>query len=157
MHNEKSKETLSMESDVPDSNPSSEKMQDILNGCRTIAIVGLSDQPSRASYHVGSYLKKQGYRIIPVNPNKTEIMGEKCYPDLYSIPESVDIVDIFRDIDAIPRIVDEAIGIKAGTVWMQLGLVHNEAARKARDAGMYVIQSRCLMVEHRRLSEPSYE
>ncbi len=153
MNNREKNANLHRESDVPDSNPSSEEIQDILSGCRTIAIVGLSDQPNRASYHVGSYLKQKGYRIIPVNPFKAKIMGEKCYPDLSSIPEPVDIVDIFRDVEAIPEIVEEAIGIRAGIVWMQLGLVHNDAARKAREAGICVVQSRCLMVEHKKLLE----
>lgn len=144
---------LYRESDVPDRNPSSSEIVDILIGCRTIAIVGLSDQPNRISYRVGSYLKKRGYRIIPVNPFKNEIMGEKCYPDLYAIPEHIDIVDIFRDVEAIPGIVEEAIGIGAGIVWMQLGLVHNEAAKKARKAGLCVVQSRCLMAEHEKLLE----
>lgn len=151
MNIEEKKSNLSSGSNETESNPSSDKIQDILSGCRTIAIVGLSDQPDRASYRVGSYLKKKGYRIIPVNPFKRKIMGEKCYPDLSAIPEPVDIVDIFRDIEAIPEIVEEAIEIKAGTVWMQLGLVHNEAARKARKAGLCVVQSRCLMVEHKKL------
>lgn len=137
--------------ETPDSNPSAEVIQNVLNRCRTIAIVGLSDQPDRDSYRVGSYLKKKGYRIIPVNPVKTEIMGEKCYPDLSAVPEPVDIVDIFRAVEAIPGIVEEAIGIKAGTIWMQRGLIHNEAARKAREAGICVVQSRCLMVEHKKL------
>jgi uncharacterized protein len=138
-------------SDVPDSNPPGEEMLAILKGCRTIAVVGLSDRPERESHKVAAYLKEKGYRIIPVNPAKAEIMGEKCYPDLSAIPEQVDIVDIFRDVEAIPGIVEEAIGIKAGVVWMQLGLAHNESARKARLAGIPVVQSRCLMVEHKKL------
>ena len=116
--------------DAPDGNPPGEEMLAILKGCRTIAVVGLSDRPDRASYRVASYLKEKGYRVIPVNPVKNEIMGEKCYPDLSAIPEPVDIVDIFRDVEAIPGIVEEAIGIKAGAIWMQLGLTHNESARK---------------------------
>ncbi|MEN6620413.1 MAG: CoA-binding protein [Smithella sp.] len=151
MNTEKKNTNLKREGSVPDSNPSSSEMVDILIGCRTIAIVGLSDQPNRTSYRVGSYLKQKGYRVIPVNPFKNEIMGEKCYPDLYTIPEHVDIVDIFRDVEAIPGIVEEAIGIGAGIVWMQLGLVQNEAAQKARKAGLCVVQSRCLMVEHEKL------
>lgn len=153
MNSQEQNANLHRDSDAPDYNPSSDEIEDILIGCRTIAIVGLSDHPDRASYHVGTYLKKKGYRIIPVNPHKTKIMGEKCYPDLFSIPEPVDIVDIFRDVEAIPEIVDEAIGIRAGIVWMQLGLVHNGAARKAREAGICVVQSRCLMVEHKKMLE----
>jgi len=136
---------------VPDDNPPMEEMQAILKCCRTIAVVGLSDSPDRASYRVALYLKNKGYRIIPVNPAKNEIMGEKCYPDLSSIPEPVDIVDIFRAVEAIPEIVKEAIRIKTGTIWMQLGLTHNESARKARSAGICVVQSQCLMVEHKKL------
>jgi uncharacterized protein len=100
---------------------------------------------------VGEYLKKKGYRIIPVNPAKDKILGEKSYPDLSSIPEKVDIVDIFRAVEAIPGIVDEAIKIGAGAVWMQLGLAHNESAEKARGAGLFVVQSKCMKKEHSRL------
>jgi uncharacterized protein len=101
-------------SDVAENNPPGEEMLALLKSCRTIAVVGLSDRPDRVSHRVASYLRKKGYRIIPVNPVKTEIMGEKCYPDLSAIPEPVDIVNIFRAVEAIPGIVEEAIGIKAG-------------------------------------------
>ncbi|OPY15723.1 MAG: hypothetical protein A4E74_02156 [Syntrophus sp. PtaB.Bin075] len=151
MKRENEKEDLNSGSDAPGGNPPGEEMATILKSCRTIAVVGLSDRPDRASYRVAAYLKGKGYRIIPVNPTRKEIMGEKCYPNLASITEPVDIVDIFRDVDAIPEVVEEAIGIKAGAIWMQLGLVHNEAAKKARSAGICVVQSRCLMVEHKNL------
>ncbi|MGV8056849.1 MAG: CoA-binding protein [Smithellaceae bacterium] len=137
--------------DVPDGNPPVKEIRTLLRGCRTIAVVGLSDRPDRDSHRVASYLKKKGYRIIPVNPVKTKIMGEKCYPNLSAIPEPVDIVNIFRAVEAIPGIVEEAIMIKAGTIWMQLGLTHNESARKARSTGICVVQNRCLMVEHKKL------
>lgn len=137
--------------DINDDNPPDEELLSILKGCRTIAVVGLSDRPERDSHRVASYLKEKGYRIIPVNPVKTEIMGEKCYSDLSAIPEPVDIVNIFRAVEAIPGIVEEAIGIKAGTIWMQRGLTHKESAKKARSAGICVVQSRCLMVEHKKL------
>lgn len=151
MKSDEEKENSSNGSDVPADNPPVEEMRTILRGCRTIAVVGLSDQPDRVSHRVASYLKEKGFRIIPVNPVKTEIMGEKCYPDLSAIPEPVDIVDIFRAVEAIPGIVEEAIGIKAGAIWMQLGLAHNESARKARAAGLCVVQNRCLMVQHKKL------
>lgn len=151
MDNKEEKVNSHKVDETPDSNPPREEILSILNGCKTIAVVGLSDRPDRDSYRVASYLKKKGYRIIPVNPVKTEIMGEKCYPDLSAIPEPVDIVNIFRGVEAIPGIVEEAIGIKAGAVWMQVGLVHNESAKKARQAGICVVQSRCLMVEHHKL------
>lgn len=137
--------------EMPDSNPPSEEIAGILKGSKTIAVVGLSDNPERDSNHVAKYLKERGYRIIPVNPGKTEILGEKCYPDLASVPEKIDVVDIFRSIDAIPGIVDESIRVGAKTVWMQLGLCHNEAAEKARKAGLAVVQAKCMKVEHSRL------
>ena len=137
--------------EMPESNPPETKIKEILENSRTIAVVGLSDKPDRDSYRVAQYLKDHGYTIIPVNPAKTEILGEKSYPDLSSIPSGVDIVDIFRNIEAIPGIVEEAIQIKAKVVWMQLGLAHNESARKAREAGLIVVQSKCLKIEHSRM------
>lgn len=137
--------------EFPESNPLDEEIRKILETSRTIAVVGLSDKPERDSYKVAAYLKEHGYTIIPVNPAKTEILGEKSFPDLASIPSPVDIVDIFRNVDAIPGIVDEAIGIRAKVVWMQLGLAHNESARKATAAGLVAVQSKCLKVEHQKL------
>jgi predicted CoA-binding protein len=137
--------------EFPESNPLDEEIRKILANSRTIAVVGLSDKPERDSYKVAVYLKEHGYTIIPVNPAKTEILGEKSFPDLASIPSPVDIVDIFRNVDAIPGIVDEAIGIRAKVVWMQLGLAHNESARKATAAGLVAVQSKCLKVEHQKL------
>jgi predicted CoA-binding protein len=137
--------------EMPESNPLQIEIRGILENSKTIAIVGLSDKPDRDSYRVAEYLKDHGYTVIPVNPAKAEILGEKSYPDLASIPLSIDIVDIFRNIEAIPGIVDEAIQIKAKVVWMQLGLAHNESARKAREAGLAVVQSKCLKIEHSRL------
>jgi predicted CoA-binding protein len=113
--------------------------------------VGLSDKPERESYQVAKYLKENGFEIIPVNPGKPEILGERSYPDLASIPSDVDIVDIFRNIEAVPGIVEETIRIKSKVVWMQLGLSHNKSAQKARDAGMVAVQSKCIKVEHARL------
>ncbi|MGQ9920851.1 MAG: CoA-binding protein [Desulfobacca sp.] len=125
----------------------------IIRQYRTIAVVGLSPDPSRPSYQVAQYLQDQGYRIIPVNPKCQEILGERCYPNLRAIPGPVDIVDIFRQVEAIPGIVDEAIAIGAKVVWMQLGLEHPEAAGRARQAGLQVVMNRCLKVEHARLSQ----
>jgi hypothetical protein len=137
--------------EMPESNPLAIEIKEILENSNTIAVVGLSDKPERDSYRVAKYLKDHGYTIIPVNPAKTEILGEKSYPDLSSIPFPVDIVDIFRNIEAVPGIVDEAVKIKAKVVWMQLGLTHNESARKARDAGLVAVQSKCLKIEHARM------
>jgi len=137
--------------EMPESNPLESEIRELLENSKTIAVVGLSDNPERDSYKVAAYLKDHGYTIIPVNPAKTEILGETSYPNLSSIPSRVDIVDIFRNIDAVPGIVDEAIKIKANAVWMQLGLAHNESARKAREAGLVVVQSKCLEIEHARM------
>ena len=126
------------------------EIQGILATARCIAVVGLSDNPDRDSHQVAVYLRQQGYRIVPVNPNANEILGEKSYANLREIPFPVDIVDIFRKPEAVPQIVDEAIAIGARTIWMQSGIAHNAAAAKARSAGLKVVMSRCLMVEHRR-------
>jgi predicted CoA-binding protein len=136
---------------ISDSNPTKEEIKDILENYKTIAVVGLSDKPERDSHAVAKYLKEHGYTVIPVNPAKSEILGEKSYPDLASIPQQVDIVDIFRNMDAIPGIVDEAIKIQAKVVWMQLGLVHNESARKAKEAGLVAVQSKCIKIEHSKM------
>ena len=138
---------------IHDGEPRDEEVALLLKNARTIAIVGLSDTPTRDSHSVALYMMEKGYKIIPVNPNCSEILGEKSYPDLLSIPDKVDIVDIFRKTDFIPEIVDEAIKIKAGAVWMQLDLYHEQAARKAREAGLTVIQSKCIKIEHMKLME----
>lgn len=118
---------------------------------KTIAVVGISDNPERPSNFVAKFLEERGYKIIPVNPNLTEWEGKKCYPDLLSIPLEVDVVDIFRRPEAVPPIVDEAIAIKAKVVWMQEGIVNEEAAAKARDAGIEVVMDRCMKKEYIRL------
>ena len=138
--------------EVPGCNPLDDEIKNILETNKTVAIVGLSNKSERDSYKVAKYLKEHGYRIIPVNPAVSEILEEKSYPDLLSIPEPVDVVDIFRNVEAIPGIVDEAIKIKAKVVWMQLGLAHNESAQKAMDAGLKVVQSKCMKIEHSKLS-----
>lgn len=125
---------------------------DILRKSRTVAVVGISDKEERDSHKVARYLKAHGYRIIPVNPKLTEVLGEICYPDLRSVPEHIDVVDIFRSIEAIPGIVEEAVAVGANVVWMQLGLQHEDAARKARDAGLSVVMNKCIKIEHSQLS-----
>ncbi len=128
-----------------------ETLRQALLGARNIAVVGLSDNPSRPSYGVARYLQSQGYRIIPVNPNITEVLGEQAYPDLISIPDVVDMVDIFRRSDQVAPHVDEAITKGVLTIWMQIGVLDQEAARRATEAGITVIMDRCALVEHQRL------
>ena len=127
--------------------------EEILSSSRTIAVVGLSPKPNRPSYRVASYLKEQGYRIIPVNPKATEILGEVCYPDLSSIPEPVDVIDIFRRPEEVPRIVEETIKIGAKAVWMQEGVINEEAAARAKQAGLKVVMDRCMYKEHTRMEK----
>ncbi|MBI2845231.1 MAG: CoA-binding protein [Chloroflexi bacterium] len=124
----------------------------ILSQYKTIAIVGLSPKLDRYSNYVGQYLQSQGYRIIPVNPNYPEILGEKSYPDLLSIPEPIEVVEIFRRPEDVPPIVDQAIKKGAKVIWMQEGIVHEEAAKKAREAGLLVVMDRCMHREHLRLT-----
>ncbi|MBI3470702.1 MAG: CoA-binding protein [Candidatus Solibacter usitatus] len=122
-----------------------------LRSARTIAVVGLSNKKFRPSYGVSEYMKRRGYRIIPVNPAHAEILGEKCYPHLEAVPGPVDIVNIFRRPEFVPPVVDAAIRIGAKAVWMQEGVVHEEAAAKARAAGLLVVMDRCILKEHQRL------
>lgn len=136
---------------ITGSKPTDEDIRTILENSKAIAVVGVSHKEERASNKVARYIKENGYKMIPVNPKYKEVLGEKCYPDLVSVPEHVDMVDIFRGIDAIPAIVDEAIAIKAGAVWMQLELVHEESAEKARCAGLRVVMDKCVKIEHSRL------
>ena len=126
---------------------------EILRVGRTIAVVGLSAKRYRPSYGVAEYMQRAGYRIIPVNPHEIEILGEKCYPDVESIPEPIDIVDIFRRPEFVPEIVEAAIRKGAKVVWMQEGVVHEEAARRAREAGLEVVMDRCILKDHRRLAQ----
>ena len=128
-----------------------DKEKEILERYRSIAIVGLSGNPDKPSYTVGSYLKDQGYKIIPVNPGEQEILGEKSYPDLISIPDIVEIVDIFRKPEDVPAIVREAVDIGAKAVWMQEGIINEEAADYAGKAGLDVIMDRCMRKEHIKL------
>jgi len=125
-------------------------IKNILEESKIVAVVGLSPREERDSHRVAKYLQSQGYRIIPVNPNAEEVLGERSYPDLASVPEPIDIVDVFRRSEAVPGIVEEAIKVGARTVWMQQGVIHEEAAARAREAGLQVVMDRCIMIEHRR-------
>jgi len=125
-------------------------IEKILKESKSIAVVGLSPDPARPSHGVARYLQTQGYRIIPVNPFVEEILGEKSYPDLASVPEEVDVVDIFRRSRHVPAIVEAAIAKGTSAVWMQEGIVHQEAAARAREAGLMVVLDRCMLKEHRR-------
>ena len=127
------------------------QISEILRVGRTIAVVGLSAKRYRPSYGVAEYMQRAGYRIIPVNPNETEVLGEKCYPDVESVPEPIDIVDIFRRPEFVPEIVEAAIRKGAKVIWMQEGVVHEEAARRAQEAGLEVVMDRCILKDHRRL------
>jgi uncharacterized protein len=127
-------------------------IQRVLHSARTIAIVGLSTNELRASNFVGYYLKRHGYRIIPVNPRETEILGEKCYASLTDLPEPVDIVNVFRAPDALPQIARDTVAIGAGALWCQFGVINEEGARIAEDGGVTVIMDRCLKVEHARFA-----
>jgi predicted CoA-binding protein len=122
---------------------------DILKTCKTIAVVGISSNPARPSNEVSAYMQSVGYRIIPVNPNETQVLGEKCYARLEDVPEKIDIVDIFRRSEDVPPVVESAIHVKAKVIWMQLGIAHAEAAEKARAAGLAVVQDACILVEHK--------
>jgi predicted CoA-binding protein len=125
-------------------------IQRVLHGARTIAIVGLSGNELRASNFVGYYLKRHGFRVIPVNPREPEILGERSYPSLTEVPEPIDIVDVFRAPDALPAIAREAVAVKAGTLWAQFGVINDEGNRIAEAAGLAVVVDRCLKIEHAR-------
>lgn len=127
-----------------------ETIDRLLRTVETIAVVGLSSQSTRAGYYVPAYLQRQGYRIIPVNPNLDEALGEKAYDTLFAIPDKVDLVLLFRRPEAVPPFVEQAIEIGAPAVWMQSGIVNHEAAQRAREAGLDVVMDTCMMVEHRR-------
>lgn len=126
-------------------------MKNIFRDNQTIAVVGLSDKPDRESFVVAKYLQDQGYRIVPVNPNVKEVLGETSYARLEDIPFKIDIVDIFRRPENVPEIVDSAVRIGARVVWMQEGIVHAAAAGKAEDAGITVVMDKCMMKEHRKI------
>jgi len=123
-------------------------IKEILETYRTIAVVGLSSQTGRPSYSVSGYMQSAGYRIIPVNPNEREVLGEKAYPSLDSVPEPFEIVDIFRRPEYVPDIVEAAIRCNARVIWMQLGVANEAAAARARAAGLEVVIDRCILQEH---------
>ena len=127
---------------------SPETIRRILEECRTIAVVGLSSDPSRPSNSVSGYMRRQGYRVIPVNPNETSVFGEKAYPDLAAVPEKIDLVDVFRRWDEAGKAVDEAIAVGAKAVWLQEGVIDSAAAQRAEDAGLMVVMDRCWLKEH---------
>ena len=128
---------------------------DLLRSARTIAVVGVSGKRFRPSYGVTEYMQRSGYRIIPVNPQETEVLGEKSYPDLDSVPGPVDIVDIFRRSEFVPEIVDAAIRKGAKMIWMQEGVIHEDAAKRAEAAGLVVVMDHCILKEHRRFAQAS--
>ncbi len=126
----------------------SDPIHELLKSSRTIAVVGLSSRKFRPSFGVAQYMQSAGFRIIPVNPAEKEVLGEKCYATLEEIPEKVDIVDIFRRPEFVPEVVESAIRIGAKAVWMQEGVIHDEAAEKARRAGLFVVMDLCILKEH---------
>jgi predicted CoA-binding protein len=132
---------------------SDEQVRKVLQEAKTIAVVGLASSPLRPSYGVSAYMQQQGYKIIPVNPGISEALGEKAYPSLRDIPKDIkiDIVDVFRRPDAVPEIVDQVIEMKLPVLWLQETVVHEEAAEKARRAGVFVVMDHCILKEHRRL------
>jgi predicted CoA-binding protein len=127
---------------------SQETIDRILDECRTIAVVGLSSDRYRPSNSVSAYMKRHGYRVIPVNPNETSVFDEKAYPDLFAVPEKIDLVDVFRRPDEAGKAVDEAIAIGAKAVWLQEGVIDSAAAQRALDAGLMVVMDRCWLKEH---------
>jgi uncharacterized protein len=130
--------------------PTAAERLEILKNYKNIAVVGLSPNPYRPSHFVAIYMQAEGYNLIPVNPAATEIMGRKCYPSLGDIPEPVDIVDVFRKPSDVPPLVDDAIAIGAKVLWLQLGVIHEEAARRAQAAGLQVVMDKCIKIEHAR-------
>src|SRR5579862_299999 len=124
-------------------------IKELLTRSKTIAVVGLSNSPLRPSHGVSAYMQAQGYRIIPVNPEITESLGEKAYPSLLEVPERIDIVNIFRRSEFVGEVVDQAIQLKMPAIWMQEDVINESAAEKARKAGIYVIMDRCILKEHR--------
>jgi predicted CoA-binding protein len=133
---------------------SDHNLREILLSAKTIASVGLSSNQNKESYWIASYLKEQGYKVIPVNPTADEILGEKSYPDLASVPDKIDVVQVFRRPEDVPPVVDDAIQAGAKVVWMQEGIAHEEAAEKARQAGLQVVMDACMRSTHRRLIGP---
>jgi len=141
-----------MKTSIPENWPqSNDAIADIVKSYKTVAVVGLSSNPSRPSFGVAQYIQSVGYRIIPVNPNETEVLGEECYPRLEDIPKShpIEIVDIFRRSEDVSPVVEGAIAVGAKVVWMQQGIENQNAAAKARAAGLFVVEDACILIEHR--------
>jgi len=134
---------------MPDIN-TPETIARILDECRTIAVVGLSSSPSRPSHGVAAYMQRAGYRILPVNPNETEVLGEKAFDALADVPQQIDLVDVFRRSEEAGTAVDQAIAVGAKAVWLQEGVIDQEAAQRALDAGLLVVMDRCILKEHAR-------
>jgi hypothetical protein len=132
-------------------NPTDGKIRELYENIKTIAVVGLSPDTSRESYKVASYLRRQGYRVIPVNPTCEDVFGETCYPDLKSVPEKVDVVDIFRKQEAVPEVVEEALTLEPEAIWLQKELVYPGAEKRAEEKNILYVQSRCMKEEHERL------
>ncbi len=133
---------------------SNDPVSDILREMKTIAVVGLSSNPTRPSFEVAQYLQSAGYRIIPVNPNENEVLGERAYPRLEDIPEQIDVVDVFRRPECVPPVADSAIAIKVKVLWLQRGIINESAAENARAAGLVVVEDACLLVEHKKRRRP---
>jgi len=129
--------------------PRVDPITELLKRSKTIAVVGLSNSPLRPSHGVAAYMQTQGYRIIPVNPQIDEALGETSYPSLLDVPERIDIVNVFRRPDAVDEVVDQAIQLKVPMIWMQESVINERAAEKARKAGIFVVMDRCILVEHR--------
>lgn len=127
----------------------SDEIGELLGRVKTIAVVGLSSDPMRPSFGVSQYMQRKGYRIIPVNPNESSVLGEKAYSTLSEVPEKIDVVDVFRRPEFVPEIVEETIRSKIPALWLQEGVIHETAAKRARDAGITVVMNRCILKEHR--------
>jgi predicted CoA-binding protein len=137
--------------ELPSENATPNEIEALLRSAKTIAVVGLSPNEDRPSHGVAAYMQSRGYKIIPVRPGASEILGEKAYPSLDDVPAAIDIVDVFRAPQHVPEIVEAAIRKRAKAVWLQEGVVHNQAAAKARAAGLLVVQDRCILKAHRAL------
>ena len=133
------------------------ELTQLLTEAKTIAVVGLSSKPSRASFGVARFLQRQGYRIIPVNPAETEVLSERAYASVADVPDTIDIVDVFRRSEAVPDVLEDALPKKPRCFWMQEGVVHEEAARRAAAAGIPVVMDRCILKEIARLLPPRYD
>ena len=129
---------------------SNETIKKVLEDCKTIAVVGLSSDPGRPSYGVASYMRRRGYKVIPVNPNETEVFGDKAYASLAEVPGKIDLVDIFRRPSEAGKAVDEAIAVGVKAIWLQEGVIDQAAAQRAQDAGLLVVMDRCWLKEHAR-------